>query len=88
MFQFPLVTAKLLGDYFDKSQYGANRTFLSYTAPIYLPTESLERKKRWDPNQKKSASSNCFIPGNSLCGFGPHRHCRNKKEWYTLNNTK
>ncbi len=41
-----------------------------------MPTESLERKKRWDPNQKKSASSNCFIPGNSLCDFGPHRHWR------------
>jgi hypothetical protein len=31
----PLVTAKLLGDYYDNSQYGANRTFKLYSANLF-----------------------------------------------------
>jgi hypothetical protein len=40
----------------------------TYNAPIYLRTESSERKKRLGPNKKKIREFNCK--------FAPHRHLR------------
>jgi hypothetical protein len=50
-FPFPLVTAKLVDDYFDNRQYGANKACLKCQS--ILLTESSERKQRCAPNQKK-----------------------------------
>ncbi len=65
VFPFPLVIAKLSGDYFD---YGANKTFLLITS-IYMRTESSGCEKGCGPSKKKIREFH-----NSRCEFGLHRH--------------
>jgi hypothetical protein len=85
VFPFPLVTAKLLGDYFDDRQYGANKAFFLIKRQFFCAQNHQSVKRDAVRTRKKSASSKMF--NNSRCKFDPHCHWRNKKEWYILNNT-
>ncbi len=54
LFPFPLVTAKRIGDLFDKKRCGSNKIFLTYNITHQKKrTECSERKKRRGPNKKK-----------------------------------
>ncbi len=69
---FPLVTAKLIDNYFDNRKYGANMNFLLLTRHFICASNHMSVKRDAVQTRKKSASSKLFHI--LRCKFGPHRH--------------
>ncbi len=71
VFPVPLVTAKLLVEYFDNRRYRLNKTFLLNMLIICAPNH-WNVKRDSARTRKKSASLKLFL--RLCCVFNPHRH--------------
>ncbi len=67
----PLVTAKLIIDYFDNKRYRANKTFLYITCQFICAPNHWSVKRDAARTRKKSASLKLFL--GMCCVFDPHR---------------
>jgi hypothetical protein len=76
LFPFPLVTAKWIGDLFDKKGCGSNKIFLLITRQFICAPNVRSEKRDAVQTRKKSAISN--MVHNLHSEFDPHRHLRRK----------
>jgi hypothetical protein len=61
---FPLVPAKLIGDYFDNKRYGANKTILLTTRQfICAPNHGSVKRDAARTRKKNTLVKKCFLKG-------------------------
>ncbi len=76
LFHFPLVTAKCIGDLFDKKRCRSNKIVLLITRQFICAPNVRSVKRDAAQTRKKSARSN--LVHNLRSEFDPHRHLRRK----------